>query len=341
MASTNPLGREVVLELLRKFPNTPTLTLAKKAYKENGKLFKNLEACRSSFRTFRGAHGNPKRDRVKVKDHMREPHKAGEHFFPRLPGTLDGADGWKEYAVDTPGAWGIISDLHIPYHSLPAIRAALKEGKRRGWKGIIINGDLFDMPGGFSKFDHDPRKSNFARDLYMGRQFFDTLKHEFPRARKIFKFGNHDLHYSRYLWGKCPELLDVEATWLENLIECDRYGIEVVKDNQVIKLGKLDVAHGHEFGNGATSPISPAKTLYDRIKRSGLCGHYHRTSQHEAHAPTSGESWATYSIGCLCGLHPQYLRYNQWGHGAATAEISRDGAFDVHNFRLRHGKPWG
>jgi hypothetical protein len=234
-----------------------------------------------------------------------------------------------------------MGDLHIPYHNLAALRATLKEGKRRGWKGILINGDLFDMPGAFSKFDHDPRKSNFARDLYMGRQFLDTLKDAFPKARKIFKFGNHDLHYSRYLWGKCPELLDVEATWLENLIECEKYGVEIVKNNAAVLLGKLVAVHGHEWGNGgATSPVSPAKTIHDRLKESAICNHWHKPTAYSDPMPISQHIVTCWSVGCLCGLHPEYARINKWQHGAATAEIYRDGSYEVDNFRIINGEKW-
>ncbi len=189
MAANNRISREVVLGLLEKFPNTPTLTLAKKAYKENKALWSNVEACRGQIRQYRGAHGKSNRGKMLLKDHYRKPGKSGEMLFPRLPASLDGADGYDNFIVDTPGPWGILGDLHIPYHNLPALRAALKEGKRRGWKGILINGDLFDMPGAFSKFDHDPRKSDFARDLYMGRQFLDALKEAFPKARLLASSG--------------------------------------------------------------------------------------------------------------------------------------------------------
>ena len=337
MAKEGP-GAEVIRGLLKKFPDTASRTLARKAYSGNKALWPNPTACLTQLRVIRGKAGDKKRKSVADKSQFRN--KIERQDFPKLPDSLEGKDGWQVVEIDTPGPWGIISDIHLPFHNLPALRCALKEGKRRGWKGILINGDLFDFPQ-FSRFEKKKEDGQFAKDLYAGRQFLDAINDAFPRARKVFKFGNHDLHYSRWMWGKCPELLDVAETSLENLLDCDRFGFEVYNKNEPIKLGKLIVLHGHEFGQGSTtSPVSPAKTLHDRLKESGLCSHWHKKSNFESPQPVSEHVIGCYSIGCLCGLHPDWARLNQWGHGAATVDVSKDGAFETDNFKIVHGLKW-
>jgi hypothetical protein len=45
-----------------------------------------------------------------------------------------------------------------------------------------------------------------------------------------------------------------------------------------------------------------------------------------------------WSTGCLCDLTPEYARINRWNHGAAIVTVFDDGEYEVHNFRIAHGK---
>ena len=58
-----------VHDLLTKYPNTPSLTLAKKIMSENGSMFTTVEAARSAIRYFRGATGTKARKNVDPKWH--------------------------------------------------------------------------------------------------------------------------------------------------------------------------------------------------------------------------------------------------------------------------------
>ena len=55
------LNGEIVKKYLKKFPNTPNLTLAKKIYKENSKLFTNVDSVRSLIRSYLGQAGQKNR----------------------------------------------------------------------------------------------------------------------------------------------------------------------------------------------------------------------------------------------------------------------------------------
>ena len=50
-----------VHDMLTKYPNTPSLTLAKKIMTENPSMFTTVEAARSAIRYFRGAVGSKAR----------------------------------------------------------------------------------------------------------------------------------------------------------------------------------------------------------------------------------------------------------------------------------------
>ena len=49
MNNKKSVATEYCRELLQQFPQTPILTLAKKAYKDNPLLFLNIEQARSYF----------------------------------------------------------------------------------------------------------------------------------------------------------------------------------------------------------------------------------------------------------------------------------------------------
>jgi hypothetical protein len=66
---------QLVIDYIKKFPNTPNLTLAKKIYKENSKLFIDVENVRSIIRTYTGNTGKNNAKKVKDKSDGLEPIK--------------------------------------------------------------------------------------------------------------------------------------------------------------------------------------------------------------------------------------------------------------------------
>jgi hypothetical protein len=69
---------------------------------------------------------------------------------------------------------------------------------------------------------------------------------------------------------------------------------------------------------------------------SAMQGHNHQTSEH-TESNMNGEITTTFSLGCLCELHPAYLPINKWNHGFALVDI--DGKeFHVRNYRIHKGK---
>jgi hypothetical protein len=77
--------------------------------------------------------------------------------------------------------------------------------------------------------------------------------------------------------------------------------------------------------------------LYTRAKASSAIGHHHVTSEH-SEKDLDGEVVTTWSIGCLCGLQPDYLPFNRWNHGFAFAVIDDNGGYEFRNLRIIDGK---
>ena len=65
---------EIVKEYLEKWPDLPSLQLARMIYNDgdNYKLFTNIDNVRSSIRYYRGANGNKSRKELATKKYIRK-----------------------------------------------------------------------------------------------------------------------------------------------------------------------------------------------------------------------------------------------------------------------------
>lgn len=328
--------RELASKLIRKYPDMPSLTLARLLYKKHRHLFCSLDAARCSIRYERGNLGKKNRSRMKG-DTLRPCAKAG--FVWTFPHSH--APTFEPFMLEEKRTL-ILNDLHIPFHSTPAIMAAIDEAKKRKPTCILLNGDVCDFFS-ISRFDKNPTESSLKREVDLTRQFLGWLRQEFPKSRIIYKLGNHDEWFDKYLWRKAPELFDVSGVSLRHLTtgKIDAIpevpGIEWVEDQRKIKAGKLNIWHGHEVGKGSIAPpVNPARGLFMRTLDTAVQGHLHRSSEHQE-TTSNGKLIATWSVGCLCGLHPRYARINKWDHCAGWLEQGDHGRFSLSLIRILNG----
>jgi len=234
---------------------------------------------------------------------------------------------YEDYKIDTPGAWAVLSDIHLPYHDKRTIEAAVREAERRNVAGVILNGDTLDFYQ-ISRFSRDPSKPRVKNEIEKGRQLLAWLRSKFPRARLVFKEGNHDERLKNFLSERAPELFDLDDLHLPNLLRAADVGVEWVGDRRVMQLGKLPVIHGHEYQGGGG--VMPARWLFIRAWSSALCGHFHQPS-HFPVTSLDGREMGVWSTGCACFLNPYYRRKNPWRHGYAMIEVGAGGLFEVTN----------
>ena len=331
MARHNPIGRQLILDALTRFPETPSLTLARKLYKENPEIWNSLDTVRANVRMYRGNLGNDRSKGVKMRDHYRP--KGKPHDPTKLP--LSEERSYKPYDLEGKRI-GVLSDIHIPYHSLPALKAALAHLKKAKPDTILLNGDTIDFYQ-LSRFEKDPRERSAADEIKSVAQFLDYLRENFSKARIIWKDGNHDERYQAYLRVKAPELLDIPEFRFQNLMKFADKGIEYITDKRIVSAGKLTILHGHEFRQAILAPVNAARGFFLKAKDSTLTGHLHSSSEHTE--PTvRGKMITCFSSGCLCELHPAYMPLNRWNHGFAIVRMGDGGDFEVENRRIHHGK---
>lgn len=244
---------------------------------------------------------------------------------------------YKPFQITTQGWWLVLSDIHLPYHEPAAIEAAVAATKECGGVvGVLLNGDVLDSHE-LSTFDKDPTAPRYREERRVALKFFDWLRHVFPTERIVFKAGNHEERLDRYLMQRAPALFGLEQVQLPSILNLSDYNIEWVSDKRVIRFGKLNVIHGHEYRPNIQVPVNPARGIFIRTKGNTLGGHFHQTSEH--HEPTiTGKPQGCWSTGCLCQLFPAYSPLNRWNHGGALVHLGKGSQFLVRNFRIINGK---
>jgi len=323
---------EVALEYLAKFPDAPTLTIAKRMAKDHPELFKDAEGARDRLRYYRGNSGAKDRKSAgnTSPETFRKSRKAGwKHPIPPSR-----SDNWGPAVLDHRKTL-ILGDIHLPFHDVKAVEAALRFGKAYRPDLILFNGDLHDCYA-LSKFIKNPLLRNFPEELETLEDFFKYLRERF-KCDVVMKLGNHEERAERYLYTRAPDLVGTTNWEYEKLINAENYGIEIVKDQRIILLGELPVIHGHEFVRSFSNPVNPARGLFLRGIHTALTSHWHQTSDH-VERDMMGKIVTTWSTGCLCDLHPEYSRLNKWNHGFATVEVSKNYNFSVENYRIYNGK---
>ena len=329
MAGQPSLKNKIVREYIVKFPNTPNGGLARKILKEHPLLFSNTEAIRTMIRSVTGSKGIADISNLKDKSLVREKRKSTDYLLPESY-----ANEYISYEIKQSRIL-IISDLHFPYQDNEAISLALDYGKDKKIDCIILNGDIFDFAT-ISRHEKDWRSRNVVQEFEAVKSFFKTLRLHFPKTKIVYKYGNHDERYEKFLYAKAPEIFDMPEFQLEIILKLGELKIDIVKDKRPIILGKLTVLHGHElFGMGG---VNPARATFTKTMEDTLVGHYHRTSSHSE--PTMNNRLINvHSQGCLCEMHPLFAPINKWCHGFAYVELNiKTGEYFLDNKKIVKGK---
>lgn len=170
------------VELCKEFPDAPSRQLARMLLKEN-EATQTLETCRGFIRRARGQYGVAFRHTARV---PKAAGKAGQDH--PMPPSL--AEPFVPFVVEGAKRVGVLSDIHVPYHSPGAVEAAVNQLKANNIDTLIINGDFADFYA-ISRHDKSPER-DFPAELRMVREMLAYLRASFPKAKIIAKEGNHE-----------------------------------------------------------------------------------------------------------------------------------------------------
>jgi len=328
---------DIVREYLDKFPKISTHAAARVIYSDgdNQKLWPNEEACRQSVRYVRGGHGAQHRHQCSDKSSFRP--RQSDSGFEALPKPRVEIEDTSAFYINGPAKVLILGDVHIPYYDATSLKLAIEYGRKRDANVILLNGDFADCFA-VSFWQKDPRERDWVGEKKACREFLAYLRKTFPKARIVYKIGNHEERIENYLQRKAPEIYGDSDFEIPALYQLDQHGVELVKDMRLVRIGKLAAIHGHEYRFAISNPVNPARGLFLRGKSNCLCNHLHQTSQH-SEPNLDGKLVSCWSVGCLCNLSPRYCPkpYNKWNHGFAFVEVDKAGVFRVQNLRIIDG----
>lgn len=324
----------VVAAELKKDPEVPTLTLAKKLAKKHGDLFYSIEVARSFVRNIRGENGAGSR---KAKG-ITTPAKKRRVSTP-IGNIVPKADKAPEKVtpidLKLKGHGAIMNDIHFPYHDEVALGAALEHSYKTGATDyLLLNGDIMDFYQA-SSFSKNPNTRDLDGELEMVCQFLKDASKLYKRV--IFKLGNHERRFQSYLFANAPEIANLKCLTFAKLFQAHELGVEIVQPQQIMHVGThLTILHGHEFGRSFFNPVNAARGAYMRAKNNAIVAHLHQTSDHTA-SDIRGNIVSCWSAGALCDLSPPYAPINNWNHGYIRIHVDKND-FEVNNHRIIKGK---
>jgi predicted phosphodiesterase len=317
--------KEIAAQYLRDYPDLNKSQIARRLCHDHPLLFPSVERARDVVRYATGTNCKS-RKHCAVQDVAYVGSTSSKENWG-IPKSY--AKEWNPYEL-TEDRYMILSDVHLPYHSVMALEAAFEYGCKKGIKNIILNGDCLDFYQ-LSRFEKNPDYRRFSEELETWHEFIKVLQKNFG-GQIVFKEGNHEERYGKFIAARAPELYGVNDFTLPQLLKLDSYNVEWVSEKRPMFFGDLTVLHGHEYSFGVFSPVNVARGLFLRAKTSSICGHHHQTSQHQER-DLRGNEVITYSVGCLSELTPAYLPLNKFNHGFAI--IERNGNdFEVDNQRI-------
>jgi predicted phosphodiesterase len=315
---------QIVIEYLEKYGNEMLKRpLAKLIYKEHPQVFNSEEHVRQTIKNYTtniSARGMADGRFIGACQPPTQARPREDFILPKVNNNVL-----------------LLSDIHVPYHDIQAIDAALNWGKDHNINTIILSGDFMDFFR-LSRFMQSVHEPDLSYELDAGYEMIYYIANRFPKAKIYFLPGNHEFRLESYLQNKAPELLGAEPglSDLDFYLKFSDFGVSYLRNSQLIQAGKLFIGHGHEFHGGAGG-VNPSRTFTLRTGGNFIAGHFHRTSE-DSSTHIDGSVKGCWSMGCLCGLWPDYSKYNKWNHGFANVRTSDDGTFKVFNARIFNGK---
>lgn len=215
----------------------------------------------------------------------------------------------------------VIPDVHAPYHDERAFNLMIKAGKEYKPDIVMVLGDFVDFYA-VSKYTKDPRRDRFLKqEIGTANRLLDEIDKAFPRARKFFLEGNHEVRLDTYIATKAPELFGLVS--VKDLLKLDnRSYTRYVPYKKYHKIGKLLFTHG------ARSNVTICRTMLNKYKHSICFGHVHRLEE-AVMGTATGESHVAFTPGWLGDVEKaDYIRdVSDYTLGFATVDFLSTGEF--------------
>ena len=300
-----PTSRMAV-DVLRRYPSVSIRLLAKYLNTRHPALFRSIGYARDLLRIESGVR--PGRD----------------GYFPTRPGVISRRGKYKlmpapmhvirEPYVLPVGRWGVMADLHIPFHEIRPIESAIEWFLDQKITGLIFQGDLQDCEA-LSFFGATAPRC-FPVELEAMCDFLDMIREIFPTIPIVWQRGNHEDRLESYYRSHAAHLADLPTSDMASMLSLDKRKITMLNRKQKITINNFTMMHGHEM-RGSYSPVSASRWALLKAKACCAVAHFHSTSVTTG-SDINHKMLTAWSVGCMCDLEPDYNTYgNQWNWGAA------------------------
>lgn len=226
-----------------------------------------------------------------------------------------------------------ISDVHLRYENKLAVRVAFDFLADYKPDIVLLAGDIYDFYE-ISDFDKSPTRVSTLQDEFdEGRYFIKAIDELAPEVH--FLIGNHEDRLSRLI-SRNPGLFKLRSLDIAKAAELpERWHIHPSQTH--FKLGKLTALHGDI--KGIKSAVHPARTLFQKLKRSCIFGHFHRFGVH-LDTNYDGEVRGGFANGHLSDVSrvTSWVTCPDWQEGLSTISLCEDGGFAVQQRLVMHGR---
>ena len=207
-----------------------------------------------------------------------------------------------------------LPDLHIPEHSVEALKVALKFCGVYKPDGFILMGDFMEMRSVSHWGDEDGLLLSEAKEA---RRILDVIESVMPKADRFFLIGNHEDWLKQYVDKEAPALRGMFD--LKQLLGLQNY--KIIPLNEILKIGDACFIHGYY-----TTQYHAKKHL-DAFGVNIYYGHVHDVQSYSA-VSVKGLREAM-SLGCLRTLNAPFLKGkpNNWSHALGIFEFLPDGSY--------------
>ncbi|MGW5735758.1 MULTISPECIES: metallophosphoesterase [Streptomyces] len=171
----------------------------------------------------------------------------------------------------------VISDTQMPYEDSRALRNIIRFISDYQPDEVVQIGDLVDYPepsrwntGTKSEF-----QTNVLKDSeYAVTRFLAPLREVYEGPVGVLE-GNHDLRPRTYLAKNAPALADAKYFDLDQLLDFETYGVQLLPAYYPIAPGWVAV-HGHETKGMSQIPGRTALNKALKAGKSLVMGHTHK-----------------------------------------------------------------
>ena len=187
--------------------------------------------------------------------------------------------------------FGVINDLHIPFHDHRAVSLVLDIFQDIGISILYLNGDILDF---YSIHAHGAKhpdiRVNLESEIESGLDFIKLLKKKLPNTKIIFISGNHEFRLDRFIMNNAPAFWNIVK--LESQLQLKHYDIEYYDYNAAVKVGETNLYVQHS--PPSYSENAAMTSLKKKMDASFIYGCTHRKD----YACKSGVNGDLYEVFC-------------------------------------------